>query len=486
MRRVVMILVALGVMLLILAVGISLAEFPGNFTFTWFDYRVSGTALSLIIIMLGIALLGWLPLAIWHRARLWGVRHYAHRQSRRQQRIEDAVLGGFRALSSTDAKDAQRQLKQLKREKAGIWVDFLGAQIASQKGQWDVARRHFHALLNDARTSLIARRFLADQALARDDDRRAWEHIDAAARINPNAVWITRSKLQLHIRQGNWNKALEVMDTKSSSRLTKVDKSDKRLRAVLLFERARHAEGQGYIDQARADVRRALETDPVFIPAVVRFARALIQDGYKDKAITFLAKSWKRSPHPDLVSLNQEINADAMERYAITQKICRYDAKGVEARIVQADAALDAGLIPRAKKLLEPVGEMTTPPAEACLLFARLCDDDSREEENWRRRALENPRSANWTCTSCRVQASIWSSTCQQCGSFASMDWRRIGDSESAKKSPAPSLSTSPSIISSGIPSSGISSDSISSDISSSGIIGHHNIPGSGKGKGSG
>ena len=378
-----------------------LADRPGDLVVTFLStrYEISLTT-ALAVFLAGVAAI----MIVW-----WAVRSIVdgpqsarrYFRARRRDRGYQALSTGMIAAGSGDAATAK---KLAARASSFISADqeplihYLGAQVALLEGNNEGARKSFEAMLDNGETKALGLRGLYLEAERMNDTVAARHFAEKAFEAAPTLDWASEAALSGHARDGAWDKALALLD--SRKRLVGADKAaNDRKRAVLLTAKA-----TSLIDSDAATARNAaVEANrlaPNLVPAAVIAGRALFKMGELRKGAKILEAAWKLSPHPHIADVYVHARAgdSAIDRMKRAAELVKLEPTSGDGLLALASAQLAAGEHKAARKSVETI--LKSQPTESAWLV--LADIEQAETGNdgrvreWLQRAVKAPRNAAW------------------------------------------------------------------------------------------
>jgi len=249
----------------------------------------------------------------------------------------------------------------------------------------------------------------------------------------PGTSWAVSALLDLELKRGDIAAAEKALDSAERARLIETARA-KRIRAVLLTERARQAPAEdfsGAIDR----LRQATKLAPDLVPARVLLARALLQAGRTKEAYKLAAQCWGEAPHPDLAAalLAMDSSDLPISRLKRVEKLVATAPAHLESRLLLAEANLAAELWGPARAQLEEartaLGNGVHAPRRLARLMARLEDSEGKDPSaahRWLLLAAEAAPEHGWLCSACGAPSAMWSANCSHCRSFDSLRWRAV------------------------------------------------------------
>jgi uncharacterized membrane-anchored protein len=172
-----------------------------------------------------------------------------------------------------------------------------------------------------------------------------------------------------------------------------------RLRAVALTASALGLEDSD-TDKALQQSVEAHELAPDLVTAAVVAGRIHASRGNTGKAVAILQRAWKKTQHPDLVTIYAYVKPGevATERLKRVRELAQLTPSGSEGAIAIAGAALEARDFEAARRALEPIsGSALT--ARVCLLMAKIEGaerGDAGRVREWLSRSARAPRDPAW------------------------------------------------------------------------------------------
>ncbi len=408
-----------------------LAERPGSVTAEWQGWRLDtnvGAVLicGLVLILLSVALwllYRWIAGAPGALLDGWG-------ESRRRRGYQ-ALTAGLAAVAAGDGVEAQKNARKAEALLAEPSLTLLlSAQAAQLTGDRDAARRAFNAMLEDEQTAFLGLRGLIAQSLREGDQSQALGYAERAFKLRPQTPWVVHSLFDMQAQIGRWREAQETLDAGLRRKVVTPDKG-RTLKALLLVERSRAAEGDGNAADALALAREAFGLAPERIAVSTRLAELQVKAGDGRRAMRTLERGWARAPHPDLVALYVKASGetDPLKRVGIVRTLAAQKPDDIESHLALAQAALDAGLWGEARRHLDAAGG-TSPSVRVCRLMAEVeerAHSDQAKVHDWLTRAAAAPADRAWRCSACGAQHTNWRSVCESCGAFGTLHWRAPG-----------------------------------------------------------
>jgi HemY protein len=418
-----------------------LYDVDGGATVTVAGVEFTLSTLEMVFVLVGLAFAVWLGLRLlallvatfkFLNGDETAISRYFDRN--RERKGYEALSEGMMALASgeghlalTKAARAERYLRQ------PHLTDLLTAQAAEMTGDRRKAEETYKKLLADDRTRFVGVRGILKQKLAEGDTELALKLAQKAFALKPRHAETQDVLLQLQAEKADWKGARQTLGAKLKSGTLPRD-VHKRRDAVLALSEARDILDDGKTIEAREAAIAANRLSPDLIPAAVMAARSYIAQGSPRYASRVLVKTWNAQPHPDLAAAFAEIVPDetAEARLKRFRTLTKSTPDDPETKMLVAELHIAAEDFPSAKRDIADLVE-TDPTARSLTLMAAIergVGADDSVVRGWLTRALSAPRGPQWICDNCQHMHAQWGPTCQNCGSFDTLTWKRPASGE--------------------------------------------------------
>jgi HemY protein len=429
MRRLIA-LIALGVLIVAAA---TIADYPGAVDITWQGWEIDTSVGVLIAASAMLALVIWLLFSLFATAVRLPGRFRRNRRERRRRLGEQALTRGMLALAAGDGAAARRQSTRAETLLGATPMTLmLSAQAAQLDGDEDTARLRYTALLDTKDAQLLGLRGLIGQALRAGDGEDALRLAERARALRPHAGWVFETLLALQTRTGRWEEARRTLAQGANRHLLPHAPAEHH-RGAVLFELSRHAEQDGDMRRALSLAASAKDLIPDIPAAAARHARLLIADDRRRAARRTIEAAWRRTPHPELARLWNELGGatPALELVTWVEKLAAHNPDSPESAIALAEAALAAQLWGEARRHLTRAmaAAPDAPSRRVCLLMARVEESEHPGEgraREWFDRALAAPPEPGYACRRCGTHSTEWQALCGSCHGFDTLAWGAI------------------------------------------------------------
>lgn len=414
-----------------------LADRPGDLVFTFAGMRYHVTmmvAVSILVAIIAAVMLVWWLVKSMIRSPYTLKRHF---RARTRDRGYQALSTGLLAAGAGDAQAAQRmrlQASKLLNADQEPLLHLLDVQTAMLEGRTDDVRRHFEAMIADPETKLLGLRGLYLEAIRANAREAASHFAEEAVAIAPQLEWASNAVLGQKSLEGDWQGALQVLDARQAT--LNLGKQSKLVREKIARDRAAllAAEAMDLFDrdpvQARSCAQKAYKLAPDLTPVAVILARCMLRDGDIRKGCKVLEAAWRQQPHPEIaeVYLHARAGDSALDRLKKAQHLVSLRDRDVEAKLVLAQAALEAGELQLARESAEKALQQE-PREQAFLLMADIEEAQYGNQANnqgrireWLARAVKAPRDPVWTADG--VVMDHWSPVSPVTGRINAFEWK--------------------------------------------------------------
>ncbi len=332
-------------------------------------------------------------------------------QGRRRDRArgDQAVTRALVALAAGDAAAAQREAGRSRRLLGNTPLTLLlTAQASRQAGQEGDAAIVFQQLANRKDTAFLGLRGLLRQATARGDWSVATALANQAEAVRPGAQWLKEERRLLALRTGQWADALRLSGPEQRAALAVAAASAESDRSAALRL-----------------AKQAWTADPALAPAAVAYASRLRAAGKDTAANDVLRRTWATQPHPDVAAEYMADVTDKQERVKVAGGLAQQNANHPESQLLQAQAALDAGMLKDAMRHIGAARAAGLNQRRVWVMVADIADQEGHGSEA--QEALRHLASADpdpfWRCAACGTTHGAWKPVCEACNTPGKIEW---------------------------------------------------------------
>ena len=171
--------------------------------------------------------------------------------------------------------------------------------------------------------------------------------------------------------------------------------------------------------------KQAYDADPTLAPAVVAYASRLREMGKSRKADDVMSRAWSAQPHPAIAAEYLRHHKGTRDRLQAAARLANANPGHPESRLMQAQAALDAGLTADARKHIEAALDAGFNRRRLWMLAADVAEhehDVAASQDALRHAASAGPDPV-WRCGACGTVHGDWRPVCDVCGTPGKVAW---------------------------------------------------------------
>ncbi|MEM1375121.1 MAG: heme biosynthesis HemY N-terminal domain-containing protein [Pseudomonadota bacterium] len=347
----------------------------------------------------------------------------------RERRGFEALSEGLMALASGEGKLAMAKAAKAERYlNRPELTNLVTAQAAEMTGDRRKAEDVYKRLLQHDKTRFVGVHGLLKQKLSDGDTETALKLAENAFALKPKHVETQDTLLKLQADDKNWAGARETIGAKLKHGSMPRD-LHKRRDAVLAVAEARTLRREGKLAEAQKLAIEANRLSPELIPAAVMAAQAHVEQNAPRYATRVLKNAWAKQPHPELAAAFAAIapDEDSKARIKRFKALTKSKPGDPETKMVIAELYISAEDFPEARRAMGDLPEKV-PTVRALTIMAAIARGEGADEETvrgWLTRAISAPRDPAWICDVCGELHATWDPTCDNCGAFDTLSWKR-------------------------------------------------------------
>jgi HemY protein len=416
-------MVTLGMAALASMIALWLAQHPATLQMDVAGYRVE-TKLWVVVMAFLLVLLCCMGI-LWGMMRvglLFSRSGWRRRLSHQQKGI-DSLTKVITALSLSDYSGAAVHLKQSRRllgEKLPLNV-LLHAHISSKQGNKAEALAALHQMQTAPETRFLALSSLSAVARREGQTEDALRYAKEAYQLRPNHSETAFTYLSILVKTGSYAEARALVQRlRSSNAVSKV--TAKQALARIAVCQAQQSEGEASVNL----YIEALLHDVTFSPAYYAII-VTRQRGERRSAIKMLMRSWKASPHPELVDILLHYFDDDGHALQIKRahRFVAMHPKQVESQLAVARIAIQFKEWELARNHLKAALSLA-PQKRVFRLLATLEEqgfNDNIAAAAWIKRLDLADADPEWHCHECGHASRHWQAHCESCDTFDGLVW---------------------------------------------------------------
>lgn len=348
------------------------------------------------------------------------------KESRRSEEIEEEYSRGLVAVLEGRETEAIAHFRAvLERNSRHVNTLLKLGEVLRARGQVADAieyHRKAHHINEENTRPLYA--LVEDHEAAGDIDR-ARAVLGAIIGINKNSVAAWRKLRSLHLKQGNWEKALEAHERvdRLSDPDAPRDAADRQFGDGVRYEMAKERLAEGKSREATAMLRKLVKQQPQFIPAYVKLGEALAAQGQEAAALATWTEGFEASGSPIFLTLLEEYHLGREEPLAAIEalKQCIVKArKDTLPRFYLGKLYFRLEMLDDALSVLTSLEGVATYAPTLHYLLGRIHErrDNHREAAREYRKVIRELDlvQLDYECQACRERTMEWSDRCPSCG----------------------------------------------------------------------
>lgn len=393
----------------VIAAAWGISVLPGTWSAVIGETQFQTTTPVVLAVLLAGFLVFYLVLRL--LTGLFSMPRLVRRRNERTARVrgDRAVTRTLVALAANDGDAARREADRTRRLIGDTPLTLLlAAQAGRQAGQEGEATAAYKLLADRRDAPFLGLRGLLRQAIAQEN----WQEADTLARraeaAYPGAQWLRDERRTLAIRTGQWEDAMRLSPLED--------------RAALATAAAGAAPN---VEAGLRLAKQAYQADPTLAPAVIAYASRLREMGKSSKADDVMSRAWGAQPHPALAAEYLRHHPSPRDRVQAAARLANANPAHPESRLMQAQAALDAGLTADARRHIEAARAGGFNQRRLWLLAADVADhenDPAAGQDALRHAAMAAPDPV-WRCGACGTVHPDWRPVCEACGTPGKVAW---------------------------------------------------------------
>jgi HemY protein len=196
------------------------------------------------------------------------------------------------------------------------------------------------------------------------------------------------------------------------------------LEADLIILQAEAAAAENQVAEAVKMAKRAFETAPDHMPALIAYATWLVALDKGQKAASFVYEHWAKMAHPELLAIYRKAEPkEATGKVNWVQKLYATAPNLKESHLAMAAVLVETKQEDAALKHLQSYIQPNHTDRRAAMLMAQLHADDVAVANDWLYKALHAPAPETWACHACGRHTSQREAQCAGCDRVGSQFW---------------------------------------------------------------
>ena len=340
------------------------------------------------------------------------------------------VLRAMTAITSGDMTEARAHIKLLKQVigKDPI-IDVLMMKIYKGEKNYDKMEKLSEKLMKNADIQMVGMKAAVEAQMEKKEFKVALATVNKAFELRQDLYWIIESAYELRAKAGDWDGAMQVLTAGYKKKIIPHAKYE-RLRAMILFERAREYHKSGDEVNLFKYANHTISADDTLVQAALALADYYkANDNQVRKAEAVLFSIWKKNPTDEIAYayINLLDDLDGKEKMQRLETLLKVNSlrPSLNNRLI-AEFSLANGALGKAKSELEMFLVNNPCTKKVCEMIAEVeekFDKDKKEAKAWRARYDACADDSLWVCASCGAKTTEWHAVCPECKAFGQAQW---------------------------------------------------------------
>jgi HemY protein len=412
-------------------------ENNGELIINWLGYQIQTDILTAILILLFLIILiavisyictRLLAIKFPQLLKLLFKKSYTKKLEKiiaNHHKAFDSITSLMLALEVDDYEIAKKIHHDLSKQlKFKPLHDFFSAKFALENGDYSTSEKLFNQFHDNPHGKIL---LLKSKLKILIKDNQIIEAIKIAQEIlslKKNSLSTARELLKLYKKNGNWQLAKKLIQDYDSKNFT--EELQIRDTIILNTSLAQESYKSKKYFQAIKFAKIALNLDDQFLPANEILIKSWIKLGFKFKAISIIKSIWKVSPSIILVEIYATIfkKSSPKKRLKEIKKLAKLNNNKFYNNYAIGLVAFRSNQYEIAKDYINQA--LAIEKTQNLFNLLAVCEKFlNNKEEYFKNKTIAKmlPHQGNYVCNDCQKTHSRWSSNCDSCSSFDSLQW---------------------------------------------------------------
>ena len=339
------------------------------------------------------------------------------------------------SITEGDLEKAKDNLANLKKIIGDdVLIDILRLKIYKGEKNFDKMEELSAKLENNPNLKLVGFKADIEAKMQKKQFAEALKTANKAYEARQDLYWVIESAFNLRVKSGDWEGALQVLNSGFQKDI--INKENyRKFKAVVLYELAKDAKEKDDNLNCFKFCSQALEYVPDFVPAALLLSDYYIQnDKQTRKAAKVLSKVWRLNPTFDIAKAYLALWPEdtVIEKVQRMESLALTNGKNTSVNnVILADLYCKAKLWNKARNEFE-VFLINNPAskkiAKTIAYYEKHSNNNEKAAENWKKKANECVDDDIWVCTSCGHVSSKWHVYCKKCDEVGSFGWQLLAN----------------------------------------------------------
>lgn len=351
-----------------------------------------------------------------------------------RQDMDNAMLLLLKAMTSITAGDmraARQELENLRKIIGNdTLIEVLTLKIYKGEKNYDKMEELSAKLMDNPNLQLISLKASIEAQMQKKEFEQALASANKAFEVRQDLYWVIESAFNLRAKAGDWEGALQVLNSGYKKDLIPQEKY-RELKALTLYMLAEQAKENNDSVNFFKYCTQAVDTCKTLVPAALALAQYYADnDNQTRKAAKILSRIWRCNPtagiaraYLGLWSSDTAVQkVQRMESLALTNSI-----RPSLNNLILAQLDIDAGLWGKAKSEFEIFlinNPATKSLAKSIVEYELKANQNKHAAENWKMKTAECAEDDMWVCETCGHSLHDWQAVCKKCGAVGHYKWR--------------------------------------------------------------
>lgn len=341
------------------------------------------------------------------------------------------LLQSMLSITEGDMSKARSHLQELQKIIGNdAIIDVLRLKIYKGEKNFDKMEELSSKLMQSPNLQLVSMKASIEAQMQKKEFEQALETANKAFEVRQDLYWVIESAFNLRAKAGDWEGALQVLNSGHKKDLISKEKY-KELKAVTLYEISEIAKSKGDFLNFFKFCSQAVKNNPLLVPAALSLAEYYVaNDNQVRKAAQVLSNIWRVNPTTEIAEAYLNLWQDdtpiervqRMESLALTNSI-----RPSLNNLLLAELDMKAKLYGKAKSEFEIFlvnNPATKRLAKLIYEYEKKVNKNEESASNWKQKIEDGAEDSVWVCNSCGHLSKSWQPVCKKCGAVGDYKWR--------------------------------------------------------------
>ena len=338
-------------------------------------------------------------------------------------------LAVLHLLAKGGGKSAAAKLEELQKTIGNdVIIDILRFNIYKQEKDFGKMEALSAKLAKNA--EILQLKHSIEEQICAQGLSNVLQEVGESLEVCQDLGWIIESAFKTHAQNGQWEEALQILDSGHKKDLIPVERY-KQLKAVALYQIALGAKEKKDSVNFFKFCSQAVKYNPKLVPASLSLAEYYVEnDNQVRKAAQVLSNIWRINPTTEIAEAYLRLwpedsaveRVQRMESLALTNSI-----RPSLNNLLLAGLDMNAELWGKAKSEFEIFlvnNPATKRIAEIISEYELKVNQDKEKASSWKHKIKDCAEDSLWSCNACGHFSKNWQPICKKCGAIGEYKWR--------------------------------------------------------------